>query len=363
MPSAFRRGAGAFLLCCALTTHAAPLRSTDRDAPFSVAASTVSAAITCKPDPRARYGTVLLVHGTGSTGAETWAPGPYWQLLPAQGLQVCYVTLPNRALSDAQVSAEYVAHAVQLLAPASSTRNVAIIAHSQGNLNTQWALNFWPSIRKLVRTYVSIAGDFKGTLEGPFACLGLNLLEGGCEPSIIQQSVGSNYLAASNARGNTAFVPTTSVFTIEDDIIQPEIGPVPTSLLPNAQVASIQQLCSLAHVADHFTMTIDAGVFNVALSALTSPIGRADFSVAKPLTTCLLYPGVISSATFSAVPGAIKQLALDAAAVLTNGDRARVEAPLKPYVCQRGDAPSAVCRSAAPAPAAARPSNAHPHVL
>ena len=62
-----------------------------------------------------------------------------------------------------------------------------------------------PSIRKLVRTYVSIAGDvccdcpitwltaqFKGTLEGPFACLGLNLLEGGCEPSIIQQSVGSN---------------------------------------------------------------------------------------------------------------------------------------------------------------------------
>ena len=167
MPSAFRRGAGAFLLCCALTTHAAPLRSTDRDAPFSVAASTVSAAITCKPDPRARYGTVLLVHGTGSTGAETWAPGPYWQLLPAQGLQVCYVTLPNRALTALDPAdgrrrsvgrsslrrirrtcvhglwqRAHRADAVQLLAPASSTRNVAIIAHSQGNLNTQWALNF-----------------------------------------------------------------------------------------------------------------------------------------------------------------------------------------------------------------------------
>lgn len=67
-----------------------------------------------------------------------------------------------------------------------------------------------------------------------------NLLEGGCVPSVIQQSVGSHYLAAQNARGGVALVPTTSIYTILDDIIQPEVI-TPTSDLPGASVITVQR--------------------------------------------------------------------------------------------------------------------------
>jgi hypothetical protein len=47
-------------------------------------------------------------------------------------------------------------------------------------------------------------------------------------------------------------VPTLSVYTITDNIIQPEIID-PTSDLPGATVASVQELCSLLKLDDHFT--------------------------------------------------------------------------------------------------------------
>jgi hypothetical protein len=70
-------------------------------------------------------------------------------------------------------------------------------------------------------------------------CTGQDLLQGGCEPSVIQQSVGSNYLQAQNRAGGSALVPTTSIYTIFDDIIQPEIIN-PTSELPGALNLRIQ---------------------------------------------------------------------------------------------------------------------------
>jgi hypothetical protein len=56
---------------------------------------------------------------------------------------------------------------------------------------------------------------------------------------VIQQSVGSNYLAALNSHGGSALVSTTSLYTLDDDIIQPEVGD-PTSNLPGASVISVQ---------------------------------------------------------------------------------------------------------------------------
>lgn len=64
-------------------------------------------------------------------------------------------------------------------------------------------------------------------------------MQGGCEPSVFQQSVGSKYLSAQNIAGGSALVPTTSIYTIFDDIIQPEIID-PTSELPGALNLRIQ---------------------------------------------------------------------------------------------------------------------------
>lgn len=67
-----------------------------------------------------------------------------------------------------------------------------------------------------------------------------------------RQTVGSNYLKAQNKRGLQALVPTISVYTATDDIIQPEIIN-PTSELPGAATSiTVQELCPL-YLADHFT--------------------------------------------------------------------------------------------------------------
>lgn len=109
------------------------------------------------------------------------------------------------------------------------------------------------------------------TAEGPLVCVPQQIFQGGCQPSVVQsvasvvrgfsrlmssrfyrQTVGSNYLKAQNKRGLQALVPTVSIYTIQDDIIQPEIIN-PTSVLPGASSVSVQELCGLTYLADHFT--------------------------------------------------------------------------------------------------------------
>jgi hypothetical protein len=155
------------------------------------------------------------------------------------GYDIAWITIPYRSLKDSQVTSEYVAYNIQRLAAMSATKKIFVIGHSQGNINIQWALAFWPSVRQHVTGFISLAGDFHGTAEGPLLCTTQNILQGGCSPSVFQQSVGSNYLAAQNAIGGSALVPTTSIYTIFDDIIQPEIIN-PTSELPGAVNLRIQ---------------------------------------------------------------------------------------------------------------------------
>jgi hypothetical protein len=56
------------------------------------------------------------------------------------GYDIAWFTSPTRSLGDAQITAEYIAYNIKLLAQQSSTGKVFIIGHSQGNLNIQWAL-------------------------------------------------------------------------------------------------------------------------------------------------------------------------------------------------------------------------------
>lgn len=53
----------------------------DGDAPYTVSTATLAAALTCpNGNPTKSNPPVLLVHGTGSTGEETWGDGyvPVW---------------------------------------------------------------------------------------------------------------------------------------------------------------------------------------------------------------------------------------------------------------------------------------------
>ncbi|WRT65296.1 uncharacterized protein IL334_002239 [Kwoniella shivajii] len=244
--------------------------SASGDAPYSLSCSALASVITFPNGFQNKAGgIVFLVHGTGSTGSETWSTGPYNTILPNKGIgyDIAWFTSPTRSLGDAQVNAEYIAYNIKALAQKSRTGKVFIIGHSQGNINIQWALEFWPSMRQYVSGFASLAGDFHGTAEGPLLCTGQDLLQGGCEPSVLQQSVGSHYLAAQNAQGGAALVTTTSLYTLEDDIIQPEVIN-PTSDIPGATVISVQQACP-TYITDHFGMTVAAPAFYLAYDALT----------------------------------------------------------------------------------------------
>src|SRR3954449_3517613 len=72
-------------------------------------ASKLASAVTC-PDGLARHRSrpvVLLVHGTATTAEETWPLG-LGRSLPLAGFDWCMVQLPDRALTDIQVSNQYV---------------------------------------------------------------------------------------------------------------------------------------------------------------------------------------------------------------------------------------------------------------
>ncbi|KAK4706145.1 hypothetical protein P7C70_g46, partial [Phenoliferia sp. Uapishka_3] len=255
-----------------------------KDAPFSVSNKTMEAAITCPFGIHGKKGgIVLLVHGTGSTGPQSWDSGPYTRLLPAmgKGYDVCYITLPGFSTGDVQFSSQYVAHGVQFLAPKSATRRVAIIGHSQGaGVNPQHALTYWPSIVPMVSNYIALAADFHGTVLFSYSSYQLN----GATAASWQQAAGSNYLASQNfnasGSGASARAPTTSIYTYEDDIVQPELVQT-TSYLPGAGNHAIQDLdvCGPSAVSEHFTLIVSPQAFGLAFAALEhgSPVDLSKF--------------------------------------------------------------------------------------
>lgn len=96
-------------------------------------------------------------------------------------------------------------------------------------------------------------------------------------------------------------MPTTSLYTLTDEIIQPEVIN-PTSALPGSSLIAVQRrlpqsACRHAvqaynsaeacptDVTDHFGMLVDAAAFYLAVDALTHG-GQASLSRFNPLTMC-----------------------------------------------------------------------------
>jgi triacylglycerol lipase len=182
-----------------VTRRAAPTYDFDGDAPFSVDTETLAAALTCpRGNPTNAAPPVLLVHGTATTGAQTWEKG-YVPALAANGYTPCYVTLPSRAMDDMQKSSEYVAYSIHYLSELSGGLNPAIVSHSQGGPVTQWA-------------FVPLSPDFAG-IDLAISDLSAicDLID--CQPSLWQQSEGSNYYKALHAGEFRALVPTTSIWS------------------------------------------------------------------------------------------------------------------------------------------------------
>ncbi|KAK0534886.1 hypothetical protein OC834_001733 [Tilletia horrida] len=271
---------------------------------------------------------ILLVPGTGNTGSESFDSN-YVILTRNLGYQPCYISPPPFMLNDSQINAEYVVNAVSRL-NAASGKKIPVLGWSQGNLIIQWALTFFPSTVGKVDRFVSFAGDFRGTV---LAYL-LDAQPLGIAPSIWQQSTLSAYLTAlRNAGGLTAKVPTTSIYSVTDEIVQPQIGgpAIESSYLFGSLATNVkvQDYCPLLLV-EHSQELFNAFTYAVAKAALQSPTGKAEAGSFTSASCSLGFPPGLGLGDQLVAPTIIVQ----AATHIIAGPRVPCEPPLLPYAAK-----------------------------
>ena len=240
-------------------------------------------------------------------------------------------------LNDSQTNAEYVVNAINRIYSASGNKKVPIMSWSQGGLITQWAFTFFPSTIGKTDRFVSFAGDFRGTA---FA-YALDALPTGIAPTIWQQSTFSAYLTAlKNAGGLQQKVPTTSIYSTTDEIVEPQEGPgIASSNLPGAKNVLVQDTCGPLFIVEHSQELFNAFTYKVAVSALMSPTGVArnqDFSSADCSED---FPAPLPADDRAKTPTILAQAAIHIIA----GPRVACEPKLKTYAAKYYPNPVQAC--------------------
>lgn len=250
------------------------------DAPYSVPEATLRAAIHI-PDSFS-YGKngkkpVVMVPGTGAPSGSTYH-FTFGRLgddaLPSA--DPVWLNIPGLTLGDAQKNAEYVAYAIHYISAVSADSHVAAISWSQGGLDTQWALKYWPSTRDLVDDFIPMSPDFHGTAIREVLCPLLNPLV--CDPSIWQQGWDTEFIHTLRADdGDSAYVPTTSVYSTFDEIVEPQSGPDASAILADSRGVGVsnnhlQSLCPgqvAGGVYTHEGVLYNAVAWALAVDALS----------------------------------------------------------------------------------------------
>ncbi len=232
----------------------------------------LNAALTCPAGlAKTKREPVLLVHGTGGAGHEAWAGAVNLQAaLRNAGLASCYVTLPDYALADLQVSVEYVVAAIRTVYKRTG-RRIAIYGLSQGALLPRWALTYWPSLRTKVADAVIVSGPQRGTTWGASRPTIDAFCATGCPPAFIQQTQGSHLLAAINHQPDQTpgGLRWTTVRSLTDELVQPQDGPAPTAALDGASNIAIQRICPGREVR-HSATVYDSVAYAALLHAVRS---------------------------------------------------------------------------------------------
>jgi pimeloyl-ACP methyl ester carboxylesterase len=254
----------------------------DDSPPLTAPVAAMQAALHCPAAfVHTDHGPVLLVHGTGATGAENWGWN-YARALPADGFDVCTVDLPGRAWGDIQVSSEYVVHAVRTMVAATG-RRVDIVGHSQGGLEARWAVRWWPDVRADVDDLVTLGTPHHGVVDPdvvgvpcPVPCL---------PASLWQMRQGSRFLTALNSGDETpGDVSYTSIWSATDELVQVMSLGAPTSVLDGGSNLMVQDVCP-GRPVEHVGLAVDAVTFALVVDALTHP-GGSDRARFDP-TSCL----------------------------------------------------------------------------
>ncbi|KAF2763850.1 alpha/beta-hydrolase [Teratosphaeria nubilosa] len=205
------------------------------DAPYSLSEADLRKVIYIPPGfTYGRIPPVIFLPGTAALGGQNFGPN-YGKLFTENKIaDPVYVNLPGENLADIQVAAEYAAYAVNYISGISGGKNVSTISWSAGSLDGQWAFKYWPSTRSKVSDKIGISPDYHGTIEAQLLCPGYATL--GCTPAIAQQNYNSTFIRTlRNTGGDSAFVPTTNVYSIFDQIVEPQQNPDASGSLGDAR--------------------------------------------------------------------------------------------------------------------------------
>ena len=278
--------------------------------PLETPAAQLDAALQCPKGIGAQP--VLLVHGTSTNTKESWSWN-YQRAIP----QACAVDLPDRALGDIQVAAEYVVHAVRKLHAASGAK-VDVIGHSQGPLEPRWAIRWWPDVNEAVDDLVSLSGPHHGAATIDALCSAPE-----CLPAALQMRSNANFLAALNAPDETpGAVDVTSVISLSDGLVIPPS----TSELEGATNVVVQDLCPGREV-NHWKILGDAATYAIVRDALDHPGGASLERVGTDVCQEDLMPGATYNDLFAGGFG----LARDGGPYAASYPRVREEPELKEY--------------------------------
>ncbi len=313
------------------------------DPPYSVPEPMLADAVDCwAPDGGVTGEPVVLVHGTFTEGHEEYAWN-YELRLRDEGLAYCVVTYPDRGMADQQISAEYVAYAVQTAAALSPTGKVDLVGHSQGASMPRWAIKYWPSVRAALDDVVLHAGPHHGTRVANADALGVNpaLLLGGMPAGFWQFDPDSNFVRLLNEGDETpGDIDYTSIYAETDELVQPsglEPGVTPTAVLSDrpgdpSQVVNIDiqapDVCP-GRLVDHLSLgTTDRFVMELTIATLVND-GPAHLTP-ELLANCSLPDQYLTPAQFGAFgrTGDGPSLA-DLAAMQEN--QTTEEPPTRPY--------------------------------
>lgn len=217
-------------------------------------------------------------------------------------------------------------------------KQVSTISWSAGSLNGQWAFKYWPSTRQHVTTSIRLSPDYHGTIEAQALCPGFTTPF--CTPSIAQQNYNSTFINTLRANGgSSAYIPTTDVYTIFDEVVEPQQNPNASGALGDGNGVAVtnvevQSVCTALLPGgappynDHEGMLYNALGYALAVDALTHG-SAADLSRINATAACEMFaaPG-LSLADIFATEAVIPIAVFD---ILAYEPKVASEPPIMPY--------------------------------